>query len=458
MKARPEIHIFPRIRVVLLAGCLGLLGLLGFSGFYAMHTLRSVALVEDRNTREFVRRSDTLEEIRGNAYVTSSRIRDFLLDPNAESAGGHRREVFHSWDRAMIAVQTLRQLEAGPGSAAFRQLQQALKQYWATAAPALEWEPAQRAQLGYDLLADEISPKRDEFLRLLDEVRRENELRLRADTTRSAAVIAGLRDHLTTVVIVALLLGAMLAGGTWLQFVRLEREADQRYRASLEASERLEALSARLLEIQEEERRRISRELHDEAGQALSGLLVDIANVSAELAGESAVVSERLESIRRGAESTLASIRNLSLLLRPSMLDDLGLIPALRWQARETERRTGMRVAVATDDQGMELPDEYRTTIYRVVQEALTNAARHSNAQTVSILVRSEPARLIVIVQDDGIGFDPRQKKGMGLLGMHERISHLRGRFEIESEPGQGVVLRIELPPAPQSSPLGSTA
>lgn len=140
------------------------------------------------------------------------------------------------------------------------------------------------------------------------------------------------------------------------------------------------------------------------------------------------------------------------------MLDDLGLIPALRWQARETERRTGMRVAVATDDQGMELPDEYRTTIYRVVQEALTNAARHSNAQTVSILVRSEPARLIVIVQDDGIGFDPRQKKGMGLLGMHERISHLRGRFEIESEPGQGVVLRIELPPAPQSSPLGSTA
>ncbi len=140
------------------------------------------------------------------------------------------------------------------------------------------------------------------------------------------------------------------------------------------------------------------------------------------------------------------------------MLDDLGLIPALRWQARELERRTGMRVAVATDDQGIELPDEYRTTIYRVVQEALTNAARHSKAQTVSILVRSEPSRLIVVIQDDGIGFDSSQMRGMGLLGMHERIAHLRGSFEIESEPGQGVVLRIELPPAPQPRQTESTA
>jgi signal transduction histidine kinase len=447
LKVRPDIHIFPRIRVVLLIGFLGLLGLLGFAGFYAMHTLRSVAQVDDQNTRDFVRRSDALEEIRGNAYVTNSRIRDFLLDPNVESAAEHRRAAFRSWDQAMIALEGFRRLDPAAATSAFQQLQESLRVYWAAAAPALEWAPRQRVELGYDLLADQVSPKRDEFLRLLDVMRRENEIRLRADTRHSAAVIAGLRDHLTKVMILALLLGALLAAVTWVQFVRLEREADQRYRASLEAGARLEALSARLLEIQEEERRRISRELHDEAGQALSGLLVDLANVSAELAGAPGVIGERLESIRRGAESTLASIRNLSLLLRPSMLDDLGLIPALRWQARETERRTGMRVAVATDDQGIELPDEYRTTIYRVVQEALTNAARHSKAQTVSILVRSEATRLIVVIQDDGIGFDSSQSKGMGLLGMYERIAHLRGNFEIESEPGQGVVLRIELPP-----------
>jgi len=181
----------------------------------------------------------------------------------------------------------------------------------------------------------------------------------------------------------------------------------------------------------------------------LSGLLVDVANASAEIQDYQPSLKTRMASIKRSAETTLSSIRNLSLLLRPSMLDDLGLIAALRWQAKETARRSGMEVAVLAEDYNLELPDEYRTTIYRVVQEALNNAARHSQAKNVSILVRAEARRLLVLIQDDGRGFDPDTTKGMGLLGMQERIAHLNGQMEVESGVGQGVVLRIELPPVP---------
>ena len=121
-------------------------------------------------------------------------------------------------------------------------------------------------------------------------------------------------------------------------------------------------------------------------------------------------------------------IRNMALLLRPSMLDDFGLVPALDWQAREIGKRTGLRVQVASEVAG-ELPEEHKTCIYRVVQEALNNCARHAQASAVQVAVRSEPAEILVTVQDDGSGFDTARVRGMGLLGMEERVRHLGGTF-----------------------------
>ena len=136
----------------------------------------------------------------------------------------------------------------------------------------------------------------------------------------------------------------------------------------------------------------------------------------------------------------------MALLLRPSMLDDLGLVPALKWQAREVARRTGMKVRVDAEDVSDDLPDQYRTCIYRVVQEALHNATRHSKATHIRVTVRREPAGVYAEIQDDGAGFPSRQEKGMGILGMEERVRHLGGEFHVESEPGHGASVSIRLP------------
>lgn len=133
-------------------------------------------------------------------------------------------------------------------------------------------------------------------------------------------------------------------------------------------------------------------------------------------------------------------------MLRPSMLDDLGLVAALRWQAREVTRRYGLKVKMVTEEIADELPDSHRTCLYRVVQEALHNCAKHSKASQVRVVVHQGQDGLSLTVQDDGVGFDPVQEKGMGLLGMEERITRLGGSFSIGSQPGKGTVLTIHLP------------
>ena len=139
-------------------------------------------------------------------------------------------------------------------------------------------------------------------------------------------------------------------------------------------------------------------------------------------------------------------VRNITLLLRPSMLDDLGLVPALQWQAREVSKRTGMQVNVAVEGVSDELPEQYKTSVYRVVQEALNNCARHAQAKAVRITVRQRNDRLMLSIQDDGRGFRPDVERGLGLLGMQERVTHLGGTFDIESEPGRGTLLAITFP------------
>jgi signal transduction histidine kinase len=169
-------------------------------------------------------------------------------------------------------------------------------------------------------------------------------------------------------------------------------------------------------------------------------------------------VREHLTAIRGMAEKTVNQVRDLALLLRPSMLDDFGLVPALKWQAREMAKRTGLHVTVQADDSVDGLPDDHQTCIYRLVQEALNNSSRHASARNVEVRVARDGARVKFSVRDDGAGFDPRLVRGLGLLGMEERVGRLGGQVRVDSQPGRGTMVTAELPMAEMAAKNGRDA
>src|SRR5439155_16122776 len=254
------------------------------------------------------------------------------------------------------------------------------------------------------------------------------------------------RYRLSGTVIATFGLGLLLAALSMTKILRLERESDARYLEIEEARRELKELSARLVQAQENERTAISRELHDEVGQSLSALLVGLSNLSAAIPPSATQeLKQHVDGIRDLAQNSVRVVRNMALLLRPSMLDDLGLIPALEWQARELSRSTGIRVNVAADGIPENLPEQHKTCIYRIVQEALHNCARHSRASMVRITVKNGAEAIHVTIQDDGRGFDPEIERGLGLLGMQERVTHLGGTFQIDSHIVRGTLLAIAL-------------
>ena len=185
---------------------------------------------------------------------------------------------------------------------------------------------------------------------------------------------------------------------------------------------------------------------------------MEIDNLSIANSGADSPAPPELQKLRGLAQTSLHVVRDMSLLLRPSMLDDLGLVPALQWQAREVSRRTGLDVSVVEENVSDNLSDEYKTCIYRVVQEALNNASKHSQAKNVAVVVKQEPRRVLLTIQDNGVGFDARRVRGLGLLGVAERVNRLRGRLQVDSRPGSGTVLRVTLPLDAQPALSGSSS
>jgi two-component system sensor histidine kinase UhpB len=215
-------------------------------------------------------------------------------------------------------------------------------------------------------------------------------------------------------------------------------------------AELFQALSHRLLEVQEEERRHLARELHDEIGQALTAAKLNLKIIAPSVPP---AIAGRLEDSAQILDRLLMQVRELSLDLRPPLLDDLGLVPALRWLADQQARRTGLRITLAFNVDGLEMDPPLQTACFRVVQEAITNAIRHARAAMVTVELQAEPERVWLVVQDDGAGFDQaavqqRAAHGasVGLLSMHERVALLGGGLEVNSAPGRGTEIRAWFP------------
>jgi signal transduction histidine kinase len=444
-----------RSRSALIVGLGSLLAIMAVAGIGGLRVLENVRGKDEAIRRQFLSRNHVLNDIRSEVYLSGTLVRDYLLETEPERAETYRaslEEIRRHMDSALESYGR----EIDPEELQhYTALRSELAGYWETLAPVFRWDSAQRRQLGYPFLRDEVFPRRQNMLAIADRIADINERQLNAGNAQVANLLSGFQNRLGVTLIAALGVGLGMAAFSVHQILRLEARERARFEEVAGARAQLKDLSAKLVQAQETERRALSRELHDEVGQSLSAVLVELRNLSGGIGSCTAEQSRaQVEEIKGLVESTVRVVRNMALLLRPSMLDDLGLVPALRWQAREMSKRTSMDVSIAAELTSDDLPDDYKTCIYRVVQEALHNCARHSHASTVRIRVQEAGSRITLSIQDDGLGFDATQMKGLGLLGIQERVNRLGGACRVHSEPGRGTVLTVELPlPSAQDKP-----
>jgi signal transduction histidine kinase len=415
------------LRWALLAAFAILLSLLVVSGVAAVHVLREMHRQAQSIRAASAERAQALSSICVSVQIYDQTITRYAATLRGEpdqsvidGLGKLSAQVSGDWNRypeERAFLETLRDLVAQ---------QRAL---YATRQPArliVEQEPVLHARV----------------VECVKQVGLWSGRRAQQDDLALLAQFGQLQSGLSRALLIAFGSGLLLVAASMVYIVRLERQTRGRYYELARSRHELQLLSSRLVDAQETERRSISRELHDEVGQSLGALLVDLGRLPA-IAPEAKEQIDRMKSV---AERTFQSVRNLSLLLRPSMLDDLGLAAALEWQGREVSRNSEIEVDVQTANLSENLPDEYKICIYRFVQEALHNAVRHSAARAATVTVEQSPNRIVVRVKDNGRGFDPRRTRGLGLLGMEERVKRLHGTFTVHSAPRQGTTVTAELP------------
>ncbi len=431
----------------------GLWLLLAVTGLYALSVLGSIQTRNERIRQDYFNRDRILEQLRSDVYLSGTYVRDLLLEQDQSRAEMHRKELEDTRVRIEANVAAYETILRPKERAPFLEFTSQVKEYFDSLSPALEWNASQRQALGYAFTRDSLLPRRMIIVHLADQISEVNKRQMESGNQQIAVLFSDFRRSLSILLVLTMLCGIVLAAVSIRRVLRLERLSAQRFDAVEQARAALRDLSGRLIAVQESERRALSRELHDEVGQSLSALLLGIGNAAAAIPRSgSSDVQEQLHELRRLAERTLAVVRDMSLLLRPSMLDDLGLIPALQWQAREVSRTKDLAVQVHAEEVSDDLPDDFKTCVYRLVQEALHNIARHANARSVDIHLTQDAHKLLLEIRDDGQGFMPELEKGVGLLGMEERVKHLDGSFHVDSRPGEGTSIRVELPHSRKST------
>jgi signal transduction histidine kinase len=204
-----------------------------------------------------------------------------------------------------------------------------------------------------------------------------------------------------------------------------------------------------LQNVREEERIQIARDIHDDLGQQLTGLKMDVNWLNKKLETEDEIIKQKIKSMIELIDETVKSVRKISSNLRPSILDDLGLIAALEWHSEEVEKRSEIKVNFSADITEPELTVAMATGIFRIYQEVLTNAVRHANAHEVRSSLQLTDNFLVLKIKDDGQGMDLAKagsKKTLGLIGIKERIFAMEGKYDLKSEPGKGTRITISIP------------
>jgi signal transduction histidine kinase len=428
------------------------LGIWVFAGYY--FTGR-VAAIQDDGTAinvRYMRAQELLTNIRSEVLLGSLSVRDALLDSGPEAMERSERQIVDTFGEVERAIaEYVPILDAPAEHERVEDLRREISGLRGHMEAVLVSQRENGPEQARALLNSRVVPQRQIVIRVSEEVQSLNRAAFIRQQTEVAHLYSATQRQLWTQLGVALLASLGIALWATVHAGRLEERLKEQREREVRHSTDLQRLSAKLIDAQEEERRSIARELHDELGQVLSAIKMEIAVAKRglESAGSATHVLSDAETI---ADQALTTVRDLSHLLHPSMLDDLGLPAAVDWYLRGFGARSGVRVELLLDRMDDRLQAETEVTAYRIIQEALTNVARHAHATSCRVYLRRRPSTVLVTIEDDGRGFQPEdlgrrdRPRGLGLLGIQERATLLQGTLRIESRPGAGTRLIVELP------------
>jgi signal transduction histidine kinase len=433
---------------VLAVGFSTLIALIAILGVGAVRRAAAIYSEMEAAQDAYLQTETFRRDIAADMYLADILVRDYLLDPSPQNAPLHRQQLLEIRSSLQQRLDRLARRMADSDSPRLQRLQSEVQGYWDSLDPIFDWTVQQKAERSWSFLRHNVLPRRQAVMDLAREIasmNRDNLVRERERISNSQRV---LHSFLLRMMWFALAFGTLVAFLTTYRVAILERKQEQQRKQIEQTQGNLRKLSRRLVQAQETERKALSRELHDEVGQTMTALGIEIGNLEKLRIADEATFRLRIEEAKQLNKKAIRSIRDLAMGLRPSMLDDLGLEPALQWQGREFSRRTGVPATVQVNGMLDDLTDVQRTSIYRVVQEALTNCARHAKAKRVLVSVHGEENQVVVVVQDDGVGFEPslRSRTGLGLIGMQERVQELEGTLKIASERNKGTTVRVEIP------------
>ncbi len=387
-----------------------------------------------------------LRRLRSDVNLSGIFVRDYLLDVAQEHAAEYRERLAEFRRANVTTVQDLRELDITHAQR-IGNLEALLEEYWQTFEPLFDWTAAEKIFRSASFLRKEVVPRREAILGIAQEIEELNNANLAAQRTEVTHRQDAFRVDLLSLLRQTMLLGVVVALIAVFRLRTLERRSGEQRALAEDAERQMRQLSQRVVATQEEERKNLSRELHDHVAQVLTALRMELGRIERARASADNRAAAAVTECRRLVDQLFRTVRDLALGLRPSMLDDFGLQPALEWHVRDLTRRYGIDIELRMRGDLEALPDQYRTCVFRAVQEALTNSVRHAKARSITVSVAGIDDRLDVSVSDDGVGFDPsRRRDGLGLRGIEERVKELHGTMTIGRSASGGTTLAIQLP------------
>lgn len=417
---------------------------------------RQMEAVTDR----FIRTEDGLETIRTTVLLAAIDWRDAFLDLEPGRIEYYRGQLTNHQREGTRRLAELRASEGNAGTRdALAELEREVDAYWSGVLPLVGEAPPRQATAVRRILNDRVIPKRAQVIRIVQQVQQLNRTRLQRQQRETADIYANAQARVAaaggTATLLSLLVGALVLT----HVMALERQLRSELAANAAITADLHRLSSQIVRAQEDERRQIARELHDEVGQALTAVKLQLSLLRRAGAPDPTAAIDEARNI---VDAALQSARNLSRLLHPPMLDDMGLAAAVDWYLRGFAERSGLSTTFEHAGTDRRASPEIETCLFRLVQETTTNVARHAQATSCRVYLQRLPASVVLTVEDDGRGFDPAatangQPGGLGLLGIKERVAGFRGVFHLETALGSGTRVTVELPALDVPTPVGET-